>query len=56
MPAVIEMNKPLTYGGFRFFQSSYRMDVTAADDDPLGVARPRTADRLRRLQSPRRSA
>ena len=27
MPAVIEMNKPLAYGGFRFFQSSYRMDV-----------------------------
>lgn len=27
IPAVIEMNKPLSYGGFRFFQSSYRMDV-----------------------------
>ena len=26
-PAVIEMNKPLSYGGFRFFQSSYRMDL-----------------------------
>ncbi len=26
-PAVIEMNKPLAYGGFRFFQSSYRMDL-----------------------------
>ncbi|MDL2718414.1 MAG: cytochrome c biogenesis protein ResB, partial [Acidobacteriota bacterium] len=28
MPAVIEMNKPLAYGGFKFFQSSYRMDLT----------------------------
>ena len=27
IPAVIEMNRPLSYGGFRFFQSSYRMDV-----------------------------
>ena len=27
MPAVIEMNKPLAYGGYRFFQSSYRMDL-----------------------------
>ena len=28
LPAVIEMNRPLSYGGFRFFQSSYRTDVT----------------------------
>lgn len=27
IPAVIEMNKPLSYGGFKFFQSSYRMDL-----------------------------
>jgi cytochrome c-type biogenesis protein CcsB len=25
-PAVIEMNKPLSYGGWRFFQSSYHVD------------------------------
>ncbi len=25
-PGVIEMNRPLSYGGFRFFQSSYRIE------------------------------
>ena len=26
LPGVIEMNRPLAYGGFRFFQSSYRQE------------------------------
>ena len=26
VPAVIEMNRPIAYGGYRFFQSSYRME------------------------------
>ncbi len=39
-PAVIEMNRPLAYGGYRFFQSSYqiaegrRMTVLSASRDP----------------------
>jgi cytochrome c-type biogenesis protein CcsB len=39
-PAVIEMNRPLAYGGFRFFQSSYeieqgrRMTILSVSRDP----------------------
>jgi ABC-type transport system involved in cytochrome c biogenesis permease subunit len=40
VPGVIQMNRPLAYGGFRFFQSSYRtedgreMSVLSAARDP----------------------
>ena len=39
-PAVIEMNQPLSYGGFRFFQTSYhiegdsRMTILSVSRDP----------------------
>ena len=52
--AVIEMNHELAYGGWRFFQSSYRRGPWTGHDGALGREGPGREGRLLRLLHPRR--